>query len=221
MRVQPAGVVGQRLPDLLQRGPRRHPDPARHEALAVGELEVEAGAGPLRVLARAAARVAVVELAGGVGLVRRLVGREPDVAVDPEDRAPRVAHDLGREPRQPDVHLLDQRSGADRAPRSRRSARWRSNHSRVLCRARRRRKASAAGRKPRNSDVVARGGIGRVTSRSFSGRVSALDRELPAERRAAVGGRLDVDQPHRPARAGVRGAAARRCGPPPAAPGRW
>ena len=153
----------------------------------------------------------MVELAGGVGLVGRLVGGKPDVAVDPEHRPPRVARDLGREARQPDVHLLDQApqriahlglvDGAvalEPLPAS--CAAPGAGGS-----------ASAAGRKPRYSDVAGTGagrGIGRVTRRSFSARVMLLDRQLSAQRGAAVGRRLHVDQPDRPARPGVRGAAA-------------
>ena len=190
-RVEPLGVLRQRLADLLQRRPRRHPDPAGHEALAVGELEVESRARPLGVLAGAAARVVMVELAGGVGLVRRLVGREADVAVDPEDRAPRVAHELGRDPGEPDVHLLDQRPErvphlglVDRAVAAR-------TIRGVLCRARRRRNAKRGRDRSRGTP---RRRVRRATRRHQSlllGAGQPLDRDLPPERRprSAAGSR--------------------------------
>src|SRR5439155_27151407 len=54
------------------------------------------------------ARVEMPKPAGRVRLVRRLVLGKSDIAIDPEHRALGVARDLGREPRQSDVHLFDQ-----------------------------------------------------------------------------------------------------------------
>ncbi len=55
--VQPLRVLRQRLADQPGEADDAHPDAARREALPVGQLEVESGAGALRVLARAAARI--------------------------------------------------------------------------------------------------------------------------------------------------------------------
>src|SRR6266704_6215001 len=71
-------------------------------------MEVEPGTALLGLAADLVARVAMPKPARRVRLVRRLVLGEPDVAIDPEHRTLGVARDLGREPRQPDVHLFDQ-----------------------------------------------------------------------------------------------------------------
>src|SRR4051794_32333066 len=49
-----------------------------------------------------------MEPAGRVGLVRGLVAREADVAIDAEHRPLRVAADLGCEFHEPRVHLADE-----------------------------------------------------------------------------------------------------------------
>src|SRR5436309_223548 len=73
-------------------------------------MEVQPGTSLLGLTTDLVARVAVPKPARRVGLVRRLVLREPDVAIDAEHRALGVARDLRREPRKPDVHFLDQRT---------------------------------------------------------------------------------------------------------------
>src|SRR5213594_5097088 len=73
-------------------------------------MEVEPGTARLGLAADLMARVAMPKPARRVRLVRRLVLGEPDVAIDPKHRALGVAGDLRREPREPDVHLFDQRA---------------------------------------------------------------------------------------------------------------
>src|SRR5881628_415125 len=73
-------------------------------------MEVEPGTALLGLAADLMARVAMPKPARRVRLVRRLVLGEPDVAIDPEQRALGIAGDLGREPRQSDVQLFDQRA---------------------------------------------------------------------------------------------------------------
>ena len=126
----------------------RCPPATKHSPSA--SWKVEAGQAPSASWPGPAARVAMVELAGRVGLVRRLVGREPDVPVNPEHRPPRIAHQLGSHAREPDIHLLHQ--GPERVP-----------HLRLVLGAvpleplaavvprEAAQEASAAGRKPRNS----------------------------------------------------------------------
>src|SRR6476660_5972586 len=78
-------------------------------------MKVEAGAPDIGLGADGARCIAVMEPARRVGLVRRLVLREPDVAVDAEHRPLRIAADLGSEFGEPDVEILDQLAhrGAD------------------------------------------------------------------------------------------------------------
>src|SRR6266566_734622 len=73
-------------------------------------MEVQPGTSLLGLAADLVARALVPKPARRVRLVRRLVLGEPDVAIDPEHRALRVARDLRREPRQPHVYFLDQRA---------------------------------------------------------------------------------------------------------------
>ncbi len=84
---QPHGVLVDRPPDRLQRVRRRHVHPARNEAVAGRDLDVVPRAVHLAP--------AVGDERAEVRLVRRLVLREPRVAVDPEQAV------LG--------HLLDDR----------------------------------------------------------------------------------------------------------------
>src|SRR5258705_13776153 len=73
-------------------------------------MEVQPGTALLRLAADLVARALVPKPARRVRLVRRLVLGEPDVAIDPEQRALGVARDLRREACEPDVHLFDQRA---------------------------------------------------------------------------------------------------------------
>src|SRR5579859_960980 len=100
--------VGDRIAHPVERGPRRHPHPAAHEALARLHVEVESRAAPHRLAPHRAGPVPMIEPAGRMNLVGRLVLRESNVPVDAEHGPLGVADDLGRETRQPDVHLLDQ-----------------------------------------------------------------------------------------------------------------
>src|SRR4051812_1957963 len=104
------GVLVDLLADPRQRGTRRHPDAAADRAPGRLDVEVETGAAMGGGGAsHATSRVAVVEPARGVGLVRRLVAGEPYVAMDAEERALRVADDLRRDAREPHVHLFHER----------------------------------------------------------------------------------------------------------------
>src|SRR5207237_5929819 len=93
------------LAQAVERRSRRHPVAAGHEARPGLHVEIEPG-GAVRALADAPACAPMVEPAGRVGLVWRLVRREAYVAMDPEHRSPRIADDLGRQSRQPYVHLF-------------------------------------------------------------------------------------------------------------------
>jgi hypothetical protein len=113
---RPADRRGERLrirrdggAQLLQGGLGRHPDSAGREALARLEVEIVSRAPAVIAPSHAPAGVAMRQPHARVGLVRRLVLRKPDVAVDPEHRTPRVADDLRRHPCEPDVELIDER----------------------------------------------------------------------------------------------------------------
>src|SRR4051812_34498413 len=73
-------------------------------------MKIESGAPRIRFCADGARRVAVIEPAGRVGLVRRLVLRKPNVPVDAKHRSLRIADDLGCESGKPSVELFDQLS---------------------------------------------------------------------------------------------------------------
>src|SRR5262249_25961087 len=69
------------------------------------EMEIEPGAAAVRLPAHLGGAVAVEEPARGVRLVGRLVGREANIAVDPEDRSLRVAYEFRGEVREARVHF--------------------------------------------------------------------------------------------------------------------
>src|SRR5262245_22060815 len=71
-------------------------------------MKVETGAALVCLAANFATRRAMMKPTAGVGLVRRLVLREANVAVDSEHRALRIAADLRREAREPSVELFDE-----------------------------------------------------------------------------------------------------------------
>src|SRR5881397_2403579 len=73
-------------------------------------MEIQPRTSLLCLATHLVARALMPKPAGRVRLVRRLVLREPDIAIDAEHRALRVAGDLRREPREPDIHLFDQRA---------------------------------------------------------------------------------------------------------------
>src|SRR5207247_8996232 len=107
-----AGVRGLRggndLEDAHDVGPGGHPDAAGHETGGSVDVKVESRSPALSHRAHLATGIAVVEPGSGVGLVRRLVLGEADVAVDPEHRALGIADDLGRDAAQPGVERLDE-----------------------------------------------------------------------------------------------------------------
>src|SRR5882724_3223461 len=96
--IESLGIVGDSFTKFFQLRPRRHPD-ARAESGFPARLEVEvvAGASGIRFRADVMRCVTVVEPAGCVDLVRRLVLGEADVAVDTEHRSLRISADLRRE----------------------------------------------------------------------------------------------------------------------------
>src|SRR5262249_53120487 len=71
-------------------------------------MEVEAGPAAMRLATHLGRAAGMEEPAGRMRLVGRLVAREANVAVQAENGAPRIAHELGRDTREPQVHLLDQ-----------------------------------------------------------------------------------------------------------------
>src|SRR5689334_4057294 len=103
------GLLGDRVADSVQLWTRRHPDPgAEHRAAARLEMEVESRAPLVPVAADPSARATMMEPAGGVRLVRRLVLREPRVAIDSEHRSLRVAANLRSEAAKAHEHVLDE-----------------------------------------------------------------------------------------------------------------
>src|SRR5207247_10337580 len=100
-------IFPDRVAQVLQRLLRRHPHPAARETTARRDLEIEPGATTRRLATHRTAAGAMVEPARGVRLVGRLVLGEANVAVNAEHRALRITDDLGREGREPDVHLLE------------------------------------------------------------------------------------------------------------------
>src|SRR5437762_409690 len=71
-------------------------------------MEVEARPAAVRFATHLGRAPGMEEPARGVRLVRRLVAREANIAVQAEHGAFRVAQELGREAREADVHLLNQ-----------------------------------------------------------------------------------------------------------------
>src|SRR5439155_9610106 len=103
------GIVRDRVADLVQCRPRRHPDPRPDKGLPGLEMEIQPGPARLGVAAHPMVGRAVPEPARRVRLVRRLVLGKANVAIDPEHRALRIAGQLGGKPGEAHVHLLDQR----------------------------------------------------------------------------------------------------------------
>ena len=89
----PLGVLGDGLPERRQLGRRRMPHPAPDVDLAGSQVEVAARVAALAVGLDAA--LGPRERGRDVRLVRRLVLREADVAVDPERRAGRIGRRAG------------------------------------------------------------------------------------------------------------------------------
>src|SRR6266566_6148811 len=105
------GIIGDGVPQLLQLRSRRHPDPCAEPRFPAGlKVEVVAGASGIRLRADGASCVEMVEPAGRVGLVRRLVFGEANVAVNTEHRSLGIATDLRRKPGEACVEILDQLS---------------------------------------------------------------------------------------------------------------
>jgi hypothetical protein len=71
-------------------------------------VEVEAGAGTVRLAPHSLRRVLVLEPARGVRLVRRLVLREADVAINAENRTFGISDELRRELAEPHIDFLDE-----------------------------------------------------------------------------------------------------------------
>src|SRR5512135_444849 len=81
-----AVMPGDGVADLRQSRAGRHPDTAADERIAGRDLDVEPRAPAFPVLADLPGGIAMVEPGGDVRLVGRLVAREPDIAMDSEDR---------------------------------------------------------------------------------------------------------------------------------------
>src|SRR5205823_10993679 len=88
---------------------RRHPEAgANHRPAAGLEMKVKAGAARIRFRAHTACCVAMMEPAGSVGLVRRLVLGEADVAIDAKHRSLGITADLRRELGKACIQIFDQ-----------------------------------------------------------------------------------------------------------------
>src|SRR5256885_1807537 len=106
---EPLEVFHDRFAQPVETGTRRHPDAPAHERMAGFEVEIEAGAPPFRLAADAVVGVAMAKPARRVRLIRRFVFGKPNVAVDAEHRALGIAGHLGRETREPHIHVFDER----------------------------------------------------------------------------------------------------------------
>src|SRR3954468_2533801 len=71
-------------------------------------MEVESGAPLVRLAPHTRRSASVMEPARRVRLVRGLIAREANVAIDAEHRSLRIAADLRRERRKPRGHLADE-----------------------------------------------------------------------------------------------------------------
>src|SRR6202165_2043306 len=107
--IEPSGIPGDGVAQLVQLRPRRHPDAgANHRPPARLQVKVVTCAPRIRLRAHVACRVDMVEPAGRVGLVGRLVLRKTNVAVDAEHRSLGISANLRGELREACIEILDQ-----------------------------------------------------------------------------------------------------------------
>src|SRR5262249_51793971 len=103
------GLLGDGVTDEVQLRPRRHPDAGPDHRFSTRlEMEVEPGAALLGLAPHGPSRATVVEPAGRVRLVRRLVLRKANVAVDANHASFRITANLGRERLETSEHLVHQ-----------------------------------------------------------------------------------------------------------------